>query len=260
MSETTWRRETTFTLEGWLPAWDSRRLCAVAATLGFAAAVAWSKVPYGWLLALLVVLETVGMTLPWRVPRLMRGAVSFWTETVIGLIAPLGAVLLALFQRPDWLTAGADWWWYLVAVVLAGGLFALSDLNVRGLYSGELAFVFGPTPRSHGSARAFATAVGMVGEEFLYRAPVILGSYSLPLAMLGGSGFVARHHLQPGTNRRGTARTTAAEILAAVALFALTVLSHSIYPALVAHIINNLPNIVLELQREHDPRAGELWI
>jgi len=259
LSQPGWRPETTFQLKGWASAWDSRRLSAAAAALAFAAGIGWSHTPYGWLLASVILLETAGMTLPWRVPRLMRGAVSFWAETLVGLIAPLGTTVLVLMQRPTWLTTGSAWWWYVVAVALTIALFALSDLNLRGLFSGELSFVFGPTPRSHGSARAFASACGAIGEEFLYRAPVILGLYSFPLALLGGAGFVARHHLQPGTNRRGTARSTATEISAAGGLLALTMLSHSIYPALLAHLFNNVPNIVLELQREHDPRTGDLW-
>jgi hypothetical protein len=163
----------------------------------------------------------------------------------------VGALVVAWVTRPDWLSDAGSWPWYLVAVAVAVGLVALSGLTPRAVISGDLAFVLGPTPRSHGSARVYASMVGAVGEELLFRAPGVLWVSSTPLALLGAVGFVGRHHVQPGSNRRGSVRSTAAELTGAAALLGLTVLSHSIYPALVAHVLNNLPLAAVEFQREN---------
>ncbi|MFF2773867.1 type II CAAX prenyl endopeptidase Rce1 family protein [Streptomyces sp. NPDC058052] len=234
---------------------DSRRVIAISCVAAFAIGL-WS---FGStttrVLAGLLVIETALMILPWRVPRTMRSGISFWAETLVGLIAPLGALVLVAVDRPEWLTQGADWWWFLIAVATTVGLVSLSNMRMKSLLSGELAFVFGPTPRAHGSARAFASAICPVGEEALFRAPVLLVGATTPLGLLGAIAFVARHHIQPGTNRRGTTRSTLVEISAAAVLLLLTVASGSIYPALLAHVLNNIPTIVLELQREDDDRG-----
>ncbi|MFI6011969.1 type II CAAX prenyl endopeptidase Rce1 family protein [Streptomyces sp. NPDC051243] len=232
-----------------------RRLAAVSCVIAFAVGL-WSMGSTApRVLAVLVVVEAGLMILPWRVPRTMRSGVSFWAETLAGLVAPIGALVLTAVTRPDWLTKGADWWWYPVAVATTVGLIAVSNMRMKSLLSGELAFVFGPTPRAHGAARAFASAVCPVGEEAVFRAPVLLAGATTPLGLLGAIAFVARHHIQPGTNRRGTTRSMAVEISAAVALLFLTMASGSLYPALLAHVLNNIPTIVLELQRDDDDRG-----
>ncbi|MEU7058736.1 hypothetical protein [Streptomyces sp. NPDC046197] len=234
---------------------DVRRLTAVSCVVAFAIGL-WSlgsTTPR--VLAVLLVVEVGLMILPWRVPRTMRSGISFWTETLAGLLAPIGALVLTAVTRPNWLTTGADWWWFVLAALTSAGLIALSNMRMKALLSGELAFVFGPTPRAHGAARAFATAVCPVGEEAVFRAPVLLAGATTPLGLLGAIAFVARHHIQPGTNRRGTTRSTAVEISAAATMLLLTVVSGSVYPAVLAHVLNNIPTIVLELQREDDDRG-----
>ncbi|AEV87119.1 hypothetical protein ACWT_6102 [Actinoplanes sp. SE50] len=244
---------TSFDRPGWTL--DSRRLIAMSCVAAFSVGL-WS-VGGDWarVMAIVVIVEALLMCLPWRVPRTMRSGVSFWAETLCGLLAPIVAVTMTVVTRPAWLTAGADWWWFGAAVAVAAGLIALSDLRLPSLLSGELAFVFGPTPRAHGAARAFATTVCAVGEEAVFRVPALLVSPAAPVGLLGAIAFVARHHIQPGTNRRGTIRSTMVEIAAGVLLLGLTVASGSIYPALLAHILNNIPNVILELQRENDDRG-----
>ncbi|WP_433386938.1 type II CAAX prenyl endopeptidase Rce1 family protein [Micromonospora sp. KLBMP9576] len=243
----------TFDPKGWVL--DVRRLTAVFCVLAFCVGL-WSLGgTEARIVAVLLAVEVALMCLPWRVPRTMRSGLSFWAETLAGLVAPIGAIIMAVVMGSSWLVTGADWWWFAVAVAVAVGLVALSDMRMKSLFSGELAFVFGPTPRAHGLARAFAGTVCSVGEEAVFRAPVLLAGATLPVGLLGGIAFVAQHHIQPGTNRRGSTRSTLVEISAAVAWLALTVLSGSIYPALVAHVINNIPNVLLELQRENDDRG-----
>ena len=231
--------------------WDNRRL------YGFAAAVVY---PVGLLsarstplraIAVLLLVEAVLIGLPWRVPRGRRGGVSFWAESLCGTIASIGAIVLVLVDRPGWLRSAGGWWWYPVAMLFAAGLILLSGLNLRAVLGGELAFVLGPTRRSHSLARSYATVVGAVGEELLFRAPVALWLRSTPLAMLGAVGFVGRHYIPPGSNRRGALRGTLAELAAAAGLWGLTLASGSIYPAMIAHLLNNLPQLVVELQREN---------
>ena len=70
------------------------------------------------------------------------------------------------------------------------------------------------------------------------------------MGLLGAVAFVATHHLQPGANRRRDTRVVLTEIAAGASLLMLTLASRSVYPAMVAHALNNGPGIALELQRE----------
>ncbi|WP_336047517.1 CPBP family glutamic-type intramembrane protease [Streptomyces sp. CA2R101] len=247
------RSAATFAPVGWRP--EPRQLMAAATVAAFAVGL-WTvgAVPLR-VVAVLLVAEAVLMGLPWRVPRGGRSGASIWAETLAGLVAPLGALVLTACTAPQWLTRSAEWWWFAVALAVGAGLVVLSGLRPAGLFTGELAFVLGPTPRSHGSARAFAGAVGAVGEEILFRAPVLMVADPALLGLLAATAFVAQHHIQPGANRRGTVRSTAVEIAGAVALLALTLASQSVYPALLAHLVNNIPQIVIELQRENEDRS-----
>lgn len=233
---------------------ESGRLIAVGSMTAFAVAL-WSV--HGLFVqgvAALCVVETALMCLPWRLPRVDRGPLSFWAESLVGLLTPLGATVLAVAAREPWLSQGAAWWWYPLGALTGALLLLLSRVDLRAAVNGELAFVMGPTPRSHGAARAFATAMGPVGEEAMFRGSVLLAGTGTPFAVLGAVAFAARHHVAPGTNRRGTTRATLVELAAAAALLALTLASGSVYPGLLAHLLNNVPGVVTELQREHDDR------
>jgi hypothetical protein len=229
---------------------DARRLVALAAVLATAVglrAEGDEAVRSG---GLLLVVEAALICLPWRLPRRHRSGPGFWAETLAGLVAPVGAVAAVVVLRPGWVTAGAEPRWYAVSALTGLALLAVSGLDPRAVASGELAFALGPTPRSHGTARAFTMLVAPAGEEALFRGPVLVPGASTSLALLAATGFVARHHLARGSNRRGTSRATLVEIAGAVVLLGLTVASGSIYPALLAHLVNNLPGVVVELQRE----------
>ncbi|MCX4527003.1 hypothetical protein OG982_15205 [Streptomyces sp. NBC_01551] len=225
------------------------RLAAAACVLAFAAAL-WSTGGSARAVAALLVAETLLLCLPWRLPRTTRSVAGFWTETLCGLIAPLGAIAVAAWSGASWLGRGADWWWFAAGAALGGCLILASGMNPRALVTGELAFLAGPTRPGHGYARATATLVGPAGEEALFRGVVLSAAAgpAAPLGLLAAAAFVARHHIPPGANGRDSARAMGVEIGSAVALLALTAASHSLYPALLAHLLNNIPPAVLQFQ------------
>lgn len=239
--------------------WDNARLAGAGAVVVFAAGM--FSVHNSWFraLAVVAVVELLVVVLPWRVPRAGRSGPSFWAESLAGTVSALGAIAVVAVAGPSWLSQVGDWWWYVVAVPVAAGLLAVSGLEPEPVWRGDIAFVLGPTPRSHAAARIYAATVGTVGEEFLFRAPAVLWIASPPLALLAAVGFAGRHYVQPGDNRRGSVRQTTAELTAALALLVITELSKSIYPALVVHVLNNLPQIVMELQRESGRADDDGW-
>jgi len=248
------RSSSTFDPRGW--SLSERRVAAVACCLAYAVSLACVRGADLRILAILLVVDVLSALLPWRIPRTARSGPSFWFETLVSLISPLGAVAVAVSTDPAWLRAAGSPWWYLCGALCGVLLIAVSGVDPRGLLSGELAFILGPTPRAHGTARAFASGLGPLGEEALYRVPGVLVAPSTPLGLLAAVAFVARHHAVPGTNGRLTRRSTLVEILAAVLLLGLTALSRSVYPALLAHLLNNIPAIVRELQREPAERGS----
>lgn len=196
----------------------------------------------------LLVAEAVLLCLPWRIPRSRRSPAGFWLETIVGLLAPVAAMMIVVASGARWLSLVPEWWWFLVAGVVGLLLTSVGGMKLRALISGELAFVLGPTPGPHGLARAASNLVGPPGEEVLFRAPVLVTGVTGPLALLAGIAFVARHYIPPGTNGRGTTRSLLTEIVAAGLLLLLTFVSGSVYPALLAHVVNNLPHVYLQFQ------------
>ncbi|MFD7625423.1 type II CAAX prenyl endopeptidase Rce1 family protein [Streptomyces sp. NPDC059851] len=225
------------------------RLAAAACVLAFAVALAGTG-GSARVVAVLLVAETLLLCLPWRLPRTTRSVAGFWTETLCGLIAPLGAVAVAWWTDAAWWGQSADWWWYAAGGALGAALIWASGMNLRALATGELAFLAGPTRPGHGYARATATLVGPAGEEALFRGVVLTtaAGTAAPLGLLAAAAFVARHHVPPGANGRDSTRAMGVEIGSAAALLALTAASQSLYPALLAHLLNNIPPAVLQFQ------------
>lgn len=196
-------------------------------------------------------LQTVLLWLPWRLPRSRRSGTGFWVECCLGLIGSSTAWIAALAAGAAWLTSGCAWWWYAAGAAVGACLSILAGVRIDAVFSGEAAFLMGPTRRSHGVARAFCGLLGAPGEEALYRAPLLSPHGTGPaFGIVAASAFVGSHHAGAGRNGRGTPRSTFLEIAAAVLLMLVTVGSGSIYPALVAHLINNIPAVVVELQRD----------
>jgi hypothetical protein len=242
-----------FDLAGWR--WSPARVPAAAGTIAFAVALCAVRPAALPALGAALVLEVLLVCLPWRLPRLDRTGPSFWAESLCGVLGPAVALaVLAAMPGLGPLARGTAWWWYLVAAGLGAGLIACGGMRVQWLLTGQLAFAVGPTPRAQGLARAFCATVAAAGEEALFRAPVLMLSAPLSMGLLGAVGFVATHHLQPGTNRRDNTRAVVTEIAAGASLLTLTLACHSIYPAMVAHALNNGPGIALELQREDRKR------
>lgn len=231
--------------------WGGRRLDGAASAAAFGVGLLSQHSGAFRALGLLALVEIVLMALPWRVPRGRRSGLSFWAESLCGTVASVGAVIVAVTTRPHWWRETGAWPWYIAAVALGCALILVSGLAVRSAFNGELAFVLGPTRRSHAAARCYATVAGTFGEEVLFRTPGALWISSTPLALLGATAFVGRHYVQAGSNRRGSIRGSLVEICAAAGLLAITAASGSIYPAVLAHLINNVPQLVIEVQREN---------
>jgi len=242
------RVEPTFGFARWKL--EPRQVAAAAAVTAYAVALWMREAPGDRVLATLVVVEAAVLCLPWRLPRTRRSAAGFWAETLAGLISPVGAAITAVILKVPWLAAGSTWPWYLVGALLGIVLLAVGGVRVGAVLSGEIAFAFGPTRRAHARARAFSIMAGPPGEEALFRGPALLAPHPASFGLLAATAFIARHYVQPGTNGRGSPRGMVVEVLAAASLLALVICCGSVYPALVAHLINNLPGCVVELQRE----------
>jgi hypothetical protein len=244
--------ESTFDFARWKL--EPRQVAAATAVIAYALALWLRDAPGDRVLGALAATETAVLCLPWRLPRSCRSSAAFWAESLAGLISPIGAVITAVVLRVPWLGVGSTWPWYLAGVSLGIAFLAIGGVRIGAVLSGEIAFAFGPTRRAHGRARAFSTMAGPPGEEALFRGPALLAPHPASLGLLASTAFVARHYVQPGSNGRGATRGIVVEVCAATSLLALVICSRSVYPALVAHVINNLPACVVELQRqEPDP-------
>lgn len=229
---------------------EPRQVAATAVVLAYAIALWGRNAPGDRALGILATIEAALLCLPWSLPRTRRSTSGFWAESLVGLISPAGAVVVGVVLGVPWLGAVGAWPWYLAAVLLGFSLTAIGGIRLRAVFSGEIAFALGPTRRAHAHARALTILAGPPGEEALFRGPALLLPHPASFGLLAATAFVARHHIQPGSNGRGTVRATTTEVLAAASLLALVVFSGSVYPAVVAHLINNLPGFVVELQRE----------
>jgi membrane protease YdiL (CAAX protease family) len=156
----------------------------------------------------------------------------------------MGASWAALPSAPAWLLAGAG---------LGAALVGLGGVDVRALWAGDLAFLAGPSRRSHALARAVGALFAAPVEEAAFRGaavfPVAGGSVAWLPAVLGAVAFISRHHLMRGATWRFRRRTLLVEAVASCLLLWLAVASHSIWPGVLAHAINNLPTTVISLQQ-----------
>jgi membrane protease YdiL (CAAX protease family) len=199
--------------------------------------------------AAVLLLDIVLHFLPWRVPRRDRGPFGYWLETVLYFLpmACLGLVGVALAE--PWAVGTPDPVWFLAAPPLGASLVLLSGINLRGIVSGDLAFLAGPSKPSHAAARGTSAAVAPFGEEAFFRGAVIgLPGANASLAVLSAAAFVGRHHLIRGVPRTQT-RVVLVELASAVSLTSLAIASGSIYPAVLAHLINNLPVAAINFQQ-----------
>ena len=231
---------------------DAAQVAAVSLVTAFAVALWARNASFDRALACLLTVQVLGLCLPWRLPRADRSDASVWAETLVAEIAAIGAVVVAVAGNVSWVSATGTWQWYAVAPVVGLGLLLLGRTRLTSVFSGELASVLGPTRRSHRASRAFSIVTSTAGEEALYRGPVLLIPHPASLSLLGAAAFVAMHHVLRGSNSsgRGAVTVITVEVVSAISLLALVKFSGSIYPAVVAHAVNNMPGFITELQRE----------
>jgi membrane protease YdiL (CAAX protease family) len=237
----------TFDWLSWRP--NGARLLSALAMLAFAVSLLVRNRTGDVPLACLVLVETSLLLLPWRLPRIRRSNVSFCVEIAVGLITPVGAMVTTLVTRPDWLTSVGNPLWYLAALGLLAVLIRAEGIDLRSVLNGDLSFIAGTTPAWFRRARSTTIVAGPVGEEFAFRGPVLTGA-DPAVAILAAAAFVARHHVQPGRNGSGTPRARVVEVLGAVGFLVLTWSAGALYPALVAHLLYNMPGLVVELRRD----------
>jgi membrane protease YdiL (CAAX protease family) len=226
------------------------RLLAAGCVATFAAS-AWAEGGAWRLAGSLLVLDVVLQVLPWRLPRSHRTTSSILLEESMYLLVPTVFLAVVLVERASWITALPAPWWYAVAAAVGVVLVRIGGMPIRALLTGALAFLAPPLRRTHKWVRVISIVVAPPGEEALFRGVVLAASHAagLPLGLAGGAAFVARHHLPPGFNARTSRRVFLAQVVAASALLVLTLASGSIYPALLAHLVNNAPSLLLEGQR-----------
>jgi hypothetical protein len=206
-----------------------------------------------------LVLDVVLHRLPWRVPRSDRSAAAYWGEVLCYLV-PLAAVTAAWsVVRPAGASADPDtlgsWGrltvWLLAGVAVGTALTFLAPVNLRALRSGDLAFLAGPLRPDHAAARTTAALAAPVVEEVVFRGvPAALpGWWWIPALVLGNLALVCRHHLVRGGEDRAHRVRVRHEVRSAVLFSALLLLSGSVWPAVVAHLLGNVPAAVLDAQR-----------
>ncbi|WP_431043041.1 CPBP family glutamic-type intramembrane protease [Streptomyces sp. P1-3] len=232
------------------------RLLSAAVMAAFAVAL-WCQGGIWRAAAALVAVDALAGLLPWRMPRTLRTGIAYWGENAIALAVPISFIAVAAGTGASWLTQGTDWWWYLVALALAAVLLLAGGMNFRLLFSGDLAFLMGPSTPLQARTRATTGTLAPFGEESLYRSVAVTasGPAGIAVSLLGAAAFIARHHVGDSKWRKAP-RVLAVELLAALSLLALVALSGSIYPALLAHLVNNAPSVLLELQRSQKESHG----
>lgn len=241
---------TTFDWASWRPSLP--RCLAAVAMLAFSADLLLDRRAGEVLLGVVVTIETLLLLLPWRLPRRVRSAASFCAESAAALLTPVAATIIAAVTRPAWLTAVGNPLWYAAGIAVAALLTVIDGVRLTAVLSGDLSFIAGPTPVWPRRARAASVAIGPVGEEVAFRGTALLAAGDPLVALLASLAFVARHHVQPGSNGRGTPRAWAVEVVGAAAFMTITLISQSIYPAMLAHMLFNLPGFITEIRREKE--------
>lgn len=214
--------------------------------------------PYIFTAAVVAAIAVVH-SLPWRVPREDRTPFGYWFETLVCAV-PLvaGAVWWLAMDlhgargalpstRPTmfWLPA-----WLVIAIAVGIVIAWSSGVNLRALRTGDLAFLAGHLPAHRATARIWTNVVCIVSEEVIFRGvPAGIGTYQVPVMLVGAMAFVSGHHMVRGAQHRLQWRVVGNETGAAVLLGGLVMLSGSIWPAIAAHAIADIPDVTLDLQR-----------
>jgi hypothetical protein len=214
--------------------------------------------------AAVVAAHAVVYSLPWRVPRDDRTPFGYWFESVVCTVPLLAGTVGWLALNPHGARAdlpstrpAAVWLPAWLAVALAVGIVLVwrSGINLRALRTGDLAFLAGPLPAHRAAARTWIVVVSVVSEEIIFRGvPAGMGAFQLPTMLFGAMAFVSGHHMVRGTGRPRW-RVVGNETGAAVLFGGLVLLSGSVWPAVAAHAIANIPHVTLDLQRARADQA-----
>jgi hypothetical protein len=204
----------------------------------------------GLLLALIVT------ALPWRLPRRDRKVSSVAFERVLHVTPGIGVLVVAAAAGDDWIAVGGLPW-LVLAVVVGGGLIALSGMDLRALVRGDLAFLAPAEAPGHSLARAAGLVFVVPAEETLFRGEAVIGDSATALTVvLAAVSFVALHHVGRVRRAAGWAAFRY-QVAAAVSLTALALLSGAILAPIVAHLIANAPAVVLSVQQALGARGDE---
>lgn len=216
-------------------------------------------------LAALIAVHAITHLLPWRVPRDDRTSFGYWIEvlvctsplvmsTALWFVFPVHGTWASLLPRPPLQLSPPVW--FGIAGIGAAVLVRLSGINLASLRTGDLAFLIGPLAVDKVAARICATAFSVVAEEVVYRGiPAGIVSYRPVTILCAAIAFIANHHMVRGTGVQIHPRVICFEASAAMIFGGLVMLSGSIWPAVLAHTIANIPHVVLDIQRARCHRA-----
>jgi hypothetical protein len=223
-----------------------------------------NSAPYFFTAAVVAVIAVV-YSLPWRVPRDDRTPFGYWFEALVCAVPLAAGAVWWLAMDPHGARAAfpptrpAIFWlpaWLVVAVAVGIVIVWWSGVNLRALRTGDLAFLAGPLPAHRAAARIWTVVVSVVSEEVIFRGvPAGIGSYQMPAMLVGAVAFVSGHHIVRGAQHRLQWRVVGNEMGAAVLLGGLVVLSGSVWPAVAAHAIADIPHVTLDLQRARADHA-----
>jgi len=192
-----------------------------------------------------------GLTL-WRLGRIRSLPRAQLLENIGYLTVFALAIAVTVLARPMWLATAGAWPWYVAGPAVGFCLIWISGLRPAAIASGELAFLAGSKPVADTIVSSAILLAGGAAEELMFRSPALARpmSAAIQAALMGAVLFVARHHF-PGwaSVRRSAARIYAIEVASSLAFVILTIMSGSIYPAAVAHIISNCPSVIILIQR-----------
>lgn len=216
------------------------------------------------LTGVIVAVHALAHLLPWRVPRDDRTVFGYWFEAVAcaapltagaltwAFVAPGGALMTAIAGGR--LAAG-----FLVAPFVAAFLIRLSGVDLRALRTGDLAFLAGPLPAHRAVARLSTMTSAIFAEEVIFRAVPAGLTSSGPLAMaVGATAFVSGHHMVRGSADRWSWPILRYEVAAAGMFAVLIAMSGSVWPAVAAHGVANLPQAILDVQRARPDLTSEV--
>jgi Type II CAAX prenyl endopeptidase Rce1-like len=225
--------------------------------LGLAVLLAFQTARLEWIAGILLLLDLALFALPWRIPRHTWSGPKFWLESLLYLVPLTSVLALAAASRPDWLRTTPSVLWIVFGLLGGGALITVSRIDLRALTRGDLAFLLGESRESHAWARAFTGLAAPVPEEAVFRGIGTVSFSGNPLAIiLSGLAFVSRHRLIRGAPAVPPRRVLATELAGAATFGALALGSGSIVPSIIAHVVANLPRVVIEIQRAWIARSS----